>query len=245
MLPAAEAAAGYLLDVHWDGRTLRRVSSDGQAQGIEGLLEDYAGAAEGLFALYAATGNTRWHNAAQDLVAAAVERFLGPEGLSDTAQEPEQIRQAQGGYTAANPLDDAVPSGTALLAGVLLSSSSYGGPGRHRELAEGLTAHVRRAGPAIPQAVGWSMAVQRFILDGPKELAVTGTDPDAVGRLLAAGRGAGGPGLVIAHGKADGVGLLQGRETQAPALAYVCRGMVCRRPVDSVPELEAELAAGR
>ncbi|GAA1355208.1 thioredoxin domain-containing protein [Arthrobacter koreensis] len=245
MLPAAEAAAGYLLDVHWDGRTLRRVSSDGQAQGIEGLLEDYAGAAEGLFALYAATGNTRWHNAAQDLAAAAVERFLGPEGLSDTAQEPEQIRQAQGGYTAANPLDDAVPSGTALLAGVLLSSSSYGGPGRHRELAEGLTAHVRRAGPAIPQAVGWSMAVQRFILDGPKELAVTGTDPDAVARLLAAGRGAGGPGLVIAHGEADGVGLLQGRETQAPALAYVCRGMVCRRPVDTVPELEAELAAGR
>ncbi|MGW9402549.1 thioredoxin domain-containing protein [Arthrobacter sp. NPDC055585] len=243
MLPAAEKAAGYLLDVHWDGRILRRVSIDGQAQGIEGQLEDYAGVAEGLFALYAATGNPRWHRAAQDLAATAVDRFLGPAGLSDTAGEAEQIRHAQGGQSAANPLDDAVPSGTALLAGVLLTSASYGGPGWHRVLAEGLVAHVQRAAPSIPQAVGWSMAVQQFILNGPQELAVTGTDPAAVAQLLSAGRTAGGPGLVIAHGEADRVGLLEGRETEAPALAYVCRGMVCRRPVDSVTELEAELAA--
>ncbi|MEB7504756.1 thioredoxin domain-containing protein [Arthrobacter koreensis] len=243
MLPAAETAAGYLLDVHWDGRILRRVSSGGQAQGIEGLLEDYAGVAEGLFALYAATGNPRWHRAAQDLAATAVDRFLGPDGLSDTALEAEQIRQAQGGQSAANPLDDAVPSGTALLAGVLLTSASYGGPGWHRGLAEGLTAHVQRAAPAIPQAVGWSMAVQQFLLDGPQELAVTGTDPGKVAQLLSAGRAAGGPGLVIAHGEADSIGLLEGRETDAPALAFVCRGMVCRRPVESVAGLEAELAA--
>ncbi|MER1995074.1 MAG: hypothetical protein ABTA24_01055 [Arthrobacter sp.] len=244
ILPAAEKAAGYLLEVHWNGRTLRRVSSDGKAQGIEGLLEDYAGVAEGLFALYAATGNPRWHGAAQQLAAAAVERFLGPSGLSDTALEAEQIRQTQGGQSAANPLDDAVPSGTGLLAGVLLTSASYGGPARHRDLAERLVAHVQRAAPAIPQAVGWSMAVQQFLLDGPQELAVTGSDPEAVARLLRAGRGAGGPGLVIAHGKADGVGLLEGRETQDPALAWVCRGMVCRRPVGTAAEVEAELAGG-
>ena len=245
ILPAAEKAAGYLLAVHWDGRILHRVSSDGQAQGIEGLLEDYAGVAEGLFALYAATGNPRWHRAAQELAATAVERFLGPSGLSDTALESEQIRQAQGGQSAANPLDDAVPSGTALLAGVLLTSASYGGPARHRALAEGLVAHVRRAGPAIPQAVGWSMAVQQFLLDGPQELAVTGTDPETVAQLLSAGRAAGGPGLVIAHGEADGVGLLEGRETEAPALAWVCRGMVCQRPVGTSAEVESELAGGK
>lgn len=245
MLPAAEAAAGYLMDVHWDGRILRRVSNEGAAQGIEGLLEDYAGAAEGLFALYAATGDPRWHRDAQQLTATAVERFLGPDGLSDTALEPEQIRQAQGGQSAANPLDDAVPSGTALFAGVLLTSASYGGPGRHRELAEALVAHVQRAAPAIPQAVGWAMSVQQSILDGPRELAVTGTDPGAVARLLAAARGAGGPGLVIAHGPAGGVPLLEGRETDEPALAYVCRGMVCRRPVATADELRAELAAGQ
>ena len=245
MLPAAEAAAGYLMDVHWDGRILHRVSNDGAAQGIEGLLEDYAGAAEGLFSLYAATGNPRWHLDAQQLVSTAVERFLSPEGLSDTALEPEQIRRAQGGQSAASPLDDAVPSGTALFAGVLLTSASYGGPGSRRELAEALTGHVRRAAPAIPQAVGWAMAVQQFILDGPQELAVTGTDAGKVAELLAAGRRAGGPGLVIAHGTADGVPLLEGRETDLPALAYVCRGMVCRRPVGSAGELRAELSAGK
>ncbi|MBD7996671.1 thioredoxin domain-containing protein [Arthrobacter sp. Sa2CUA1] len=241
ILEAAEAAAEYLLRVQWDGTVLYRVSHDGAAQGIEGLLEDYAGAAEGLFALYAATGDPRWYDGAESLVAAACSRFLTGGTLSDTAAEPAEIRQAQGGVTAANPLDDAVPSGAALFAGVLLTSSAYSGSMRRRALAEALTAHVRRAGPAAPQAVGWALSVQQALQDGPVELAVTGADPAAVAGLLTAGRDAGGPSLVIAHGPSGPVPLLAGRDTEQPALAYVCRGMVCRRPVSTAEELREQL----
>ncbi|MBD8043147.1 thioredoxin domain-containing protein [Arthrobacter sp. Sa2BUA2] len=241
ILRAAEAAGEYLLGVHWKGQILYRVSHHGAAQGIEGLLEDYAGAAEGLFALYAATGDPRWYEGAESLVTKACSRFLTGGTLSDTAAEPAEIRQAQGGVAAANPLDDAVPSGAALFAGVLLTSSAYSGAVHHRALAEALTAHVRRAGPAAPQAVGWALSVQQALTGGPLELAVTGSDPAAVARLLAAGRSAGGPSLVIAHGPADGVPLLAGRDTQAPALAYVCRAMVCRRPVSTAAELLGQL----
>lgn len=244
ILRAAEAAAEYLLRVHWNGSLLYRVSHDGAAQGIEGLLEDYAGAAEGLFALYAATGDPRWFAAAQSLVAAARSRFLADGTLSDTAAESAEVRRAQGGVVAANPLDDAVPSGVALFAGVLLTSSAYSGAVQDRALAEALTAHLRRAAPAAPQAVGWAMSVRQALEDGPLELAVTGSDPSAVAGLLAAGRDAGGPSLVIAHGPSNGVPLLAGRETKAPALAYVCRAMLCRRPVDSAAELQEQIRAG-
>lgn len=244
ILRTAEAAAEYLLQVHWNGSLLYRVSHDGAAQGIEGLLEDYAGAAEGLFALYAASGDPRWFEAAQSLVAAARSRFLADGTLSDTAAESAEVRRAQGGVVAANPLDDAVPSGVALFAGVLLTSSAYSGAVQDRALAEALTAHLRRAAPAAPQAVGWAMSVRQALEDGPLELAVTGSDPSAVAGLLAAGRDAGGPSLVIAHGPSSGVPLLAGRETEAPALAYVCRAMLCRRPVDNAAELQEQLQSG-
>ena len=243
ILSAAVDAAEYLLRVHLAGSVLYRVSNDGAAQGIEGLLEDYAGAAEGFFALYAATGDPRWHTAAQSLVETAGERFLTDGTLSDTAADSAEVRRAQGGVAAASPLDDAVPSGTALFAGVLLTSSAYSGSIRHRSLAEALTAHVRRAAPAAPQAVGWAMSVRQALTDGPLELAVTGSDPAAVAGLLAAARSAGGPSLVIAHGPADAVPLLAGRDTGAPALAYVCRAMVCRRPVAGAEDLLAQLQA--
>lgn len=244
ILDAAEAAAGYLLDVHRSGPLLYRTSHGGAAQGIEGLLEDYAGVAEGLFALYAATGAPQWYRGAQWLTEAAMEKFLADGTVSDTVTDPEQLRTAQGGVAAASPLDDAVPSGTALFAGVLLTSAAYTGSAGRRGLAEELTAHVRRAAPAVPQAVGWAMSVRQALLEGPLELAVTGTDPAAVARLLAAGRSAGGPSLVVAHGPAEDVPLLAGRATQKPAEAYVCRGMVCRRPVSTPADLLAQLGAG-
>ena len=70
LVAAAERIAAYLERVHWrpgaggEPGTLRRVSHDGVARGIGGLLEDYAFCVEGLIALYAVTGRTRWYRLA-------------------------------------------------------------------------------------------------------------------------------------------------------------------------------------
>ncbi|WP_104104399.1 thioredoxin domain-containing protein [Arthrobacter sp. 08Y14] len=250
ILRAAGDAASYLLRVHRTGATLRRVSHDGHAQGIEGLLEDYAGVAEGLFALYAATGDEHWYTEAESLVLAAENRFRTAGGLQDTAVRPNELVNAQGSQAAADPLDGPTPSGAALFAGVLLTYSAYSGSLRHRALAQSLLKHVEVVGAQAPQAAGWAMSVLQFLLDGPRELAVTGTDAGAVAELLRAARDAGGPGLVIASRIAaprsagavfeTRVPLLQGRDPgDAPAVAYLCRGMVCRRPVSSAAELQA------
>ncbi|MBP3043908.1 thioredoxin domain-containing protein [Arthrobacter jiangjiafuii] len=255
---AAEDAAGYLLRVHRTGTTLRRVSHNGSAQGIEGLLEDYAGVAEGLFALYAATGNEDWYTAAESLVRSAQERFLSAGVLQDTAIRPNQLANAQGAQGAADPMDGPAPSGTALFAGVLLTYSAYSGSLQHRALAQRLLAHVEIVAPRAPQAVGWALSVLQALQDGPRELAVTGTDAASVHGLLRSARDAAGPVPVLAFritpegdGK-DGIGtagtrvpLLEGREPGSkPAVAYLCRGMVCRRPVTSAQELTELLAEG-
>ncbi|MBO0896369.1 thioredoxin domain-containing protein [Arthrobacter sunyaminii] len=250
ILRAAGDAASYLLRVHRTGPTLRRVSHDGRAQGIEGLLEDYAGVAEGLFTLYAATGDEHWYTEAESLVLAAENRFLTAGWLQDTAVRPNELVNAQGTQAAADPLDGPTPSGAALFAGVLLTYSAYSGSLRHRALAQSLLKHVEVVGAQAPQAAGWAMSVLQFLLDGPRELAVAGTDAAAVAELLRAARDAGGPGLVIASriaapGSAGAVfetrvPLLEGRDPGgAPAVAYLCRGMVCRRPVSSAAELQA------
>ncbi|NMR28301.1 thioredoxin domain-containing protein [Crystallibacter degradans] len=265
LLAAAEAAADYLLRVHLDdGGRLARVSHDGAAQGIEGLLEDYAGCAEGFFALYAVAGAERWYRAAEQLVLRTRGLFLRDGVLSDSAARPAQLSAAAGERGAADPLESATPSGANLFAGVLLTYAAYSGSTEHRGLAENLLQYLERAAPKVPRAAGWGMAVAQALLAGPVELAVVG-EADTVAELVRAARKAGLPGMAVARGTggtgrsggAAGAGgtagngetaesvvpLLAGRPAPAEgALAYVCRGMVCRRPVGSVEELVAELA---
>jgi uncharacterized protein YyaL (SSP411 family) len=250
LLGAAEAAAGYLLRVHLDsaGR-LARVSHDGAARGIEGLLEDYAGVAEGLFTLYGATGDEHWYAAAEALLLRAEERFLAGGTLLDEAGQPQQLATARGGRCAADPLENATPSGASLFAGALVTYAAYSGSARHRALAERLLGYLGRVAPRLPQVAGWGLAVAQAMVCGPVELAVTGEEA-AVAGLVRAARRTGSPGLAVARRPAGGpadtaVPLLRGRPApDTGALAYVCRGMVCGRPVADEAGLLAALKPG-
>ncbi|MDK1328531.1 thioredoxin domain-containing protein [Arthrobacter sp. zg-Y1143] len=250
-LNLARNAAEYLLRVHYRDGVLIRVSHNGTARGIEGLLEDYAGVAEGLFALFAATGEERWYRAAEELVLAAEQRFITDGVLQDTAVRTGQLSAAQGAVASADPLDGPAPSGTALFAGVLVTYAAYSGSSRHRALAEALLAHVQVVGARAPRAGGWALSVLASALEGPRELAVTGTDSELVQHLLRTGRAAGGPAVVTAFREGAGTGgdssvpLLRDRGApEGSALAYLCRGMVCSRPV-SDPEALAEQFGNR
>ncbi|UNK45029.1 thioredoxin domain-containing protein [Arthrobacter sulfonylureivorans] len=246
---AAAAAADYLLSVHLDdsGR-LARVSHDGAAQHFEGLLEDYAGCAEGLFSLYAATGEGRWYRAAEGLVLRAEAVFLRDGTLRDQAVPAAQVSAAAGAVPPADPLESATPSGTSLFAGVLATYAAYSGSVRHRELAGRLLGYLNRIAARAPRAAGWGLAAAQALAAGPVELAVTGQSAAATA-LIAAARASGSPGIVVARHTAD-----PRREETAPlladkpvpadgALAYVCRGMVCRRPVATAAALLEELGA--
>ncbi|MCT2592031.1 thioredoxin domain-containing protein [Streptomyces sp. N2-109] len=246
LVDAAAAAADLLLAVHTDdhGR-LVRTSRDGRAGTGTGVLEDYAGVAEGLLSLCAVTGDSSWLELTGTLLESVLRHFTAEDGtLYDTADDAEKlIRRPQ------DPTDNVTPSGWTGAAGALLGYAAYTGSSRHREAAERALGIVDALAGRAPRFIGWGLAVAEAALDGPREIAVVGASDDPVTRelhrtaLLAAA-----PGAVIALGDpgADGAAaevpllrdrpLLDGR----PA-AYVCRHFTCDAPTADPETLRQSL----
>ena len=254
LLEAARGAAELLRTVHWDGALLLRVSHAGSAAGIEGLLADYAGCAEGAFALYSATGEERWYAWAEDLLAVATDRFVADGLLSDgpAAEVPGTagVRAALAGARALDPYDAEAPSGASLLAGALLTHAAYSGSAEHRELAASILGGLPRLVAQSPRVAGWLLAVAQGALAGPLEVAIVGGPGEGRRRLLAEALASPSPGLAVAVGApSEGearVPLLAFRQAadDGGALAYVCRDFACRLPVGTPEALRDLIAAG-
>jgi uncharacterized protein YyaL (SSP411 family) len=263
---AAASIAAYLERVHWqaDDAALTRVSHAGTARGIGGLLEDYAFCAEGMFALYAATGRTHWYRFAEQLVHSAVRRFVVDGRLVDTAGGAGQVRAAQGGQAGLDPFDNATPSGAAAFAGVLLSYAALSGSGEHRALASQVLALVPPLASRAPRVGGWLLATAQAALAGPVEAAVVGPPGPERTELHRELLKSASPGLVIAVADDGGaevppsaapssgepllaegapVPLLAGRPAGpgGSPVAYLCRHMVCELPVTTPKDLRARL----
>jgi uncharacterized protein YyaL (SSP411 family) len=249
LVQAAEAAATLLERVHVvDGRLLR-TSRDGRAGTNAGVLEDYANVAEGLIALYGATGETRWFRLAGTLLDTLLDRFAdGTGGFYDTADDAERLFQRP-----QDPTDNATPSGQYAAAGALLSYAALTGSSRHREAAHAALGTVSVLAAKHARFAGWGLAVARAALDGPVEVAVVGPAGDPRTEILhREAYLADVPGLVVAlgHGEVSNgelsngeVPLLEGRQLIAGApAAYVCRGFTCRLPVTTPEDLRAQLA---
>jgi hypothetical protein len=114
---AAARAAEDVLAHHLrpDG-TLLRTSRDGRAK-TAGFLDDYAGLADALLSLHAATREPRWHAAAERLAAEMRSRFADPAGgalfFTDATADELIVRQKTG-------TDSPLPAGNALAARVTL-----------------------------------------------------------------------------------------------------------------------------
>ena len=245
---AALDAGRLLRDLHVEdgGTRLRRVSRDGVVGRHAGVLEDYACVAGGFLALLSATGDASWLEAAGRLLDTALAEFAADDGgFFDTAADAETLVTRP-----RDPSDNASPSGQSALVHALLGYAAVTGSGRHRDAAEAALRSVRTLAERVPRFAGWSLAAAEAALAGPLEVAVVGAtgDPDRAA-LEQVAREASSPGLLVLAGEPDdapagaaripllaGRGLVGGR-----AAAYVCRGMVCDRPVTTAAELRALL----
>jgi uncharacterized protein YyaL (SSP411 family) len=208
------------------------------------VLEDHGDVAEGLLALYAATGETRWLGHAADVLDVVLDLFADAQGrLHDTGADAETLLRRP--Y---DPTDNAAPSGTSAAAGALLTYASLTGSARHREAAERALALYPPLAREHPRFAGWALAVSEALADGPREVAlVGGGDAEGATELARAVALATAPGLVVARGDgvdAGGVPLLEGRGTTGGrATAYVCRGFVCDLPTTDAARLADQLGA--
>jgi uncharacterized protein YyaL (SSP411 family) len=241
---AAAARCGeFLARTHLAGGRLLRVSRDGVAGSHAGVLEDYGCVATGFLALACATGDGVWVDRAGDLLDTVLRRFAAQDGgFHDTADDAEALL-----VRPRDPSDNASPSGHSSVVHALLSYAALTGSGTHRDAAERALLVSRRVADSSPRFAGWSLAAAQTALDGPVEVAVIG-DPGPERDALehAARRHAPGGAVVVAAEPGDSeIPLMADRdEVDGRPAAYVCRNLVCQRPVTSVDDLVTTLDPG-
>jgi uncharacterized protein YyaL (SSP411 family) len=241
-IDAAEAITGGLLA---DDGSLRRSWKDGRAVGA-GVLEDYTHLAEGLLALYETTFDERWFTIARGLVDTVLARFEDPAGgFFDTAIDHEQLITRP-----KDPQDNAVPSGGAIAATVLVRLAAFTGEGRYRDAAERAIGTVAGYLPRYPTGFAQWLVAAAFAAGDAVEVAVVGDLDDAATReLLEPLRSTWRPFQVLAAAPPEAIAtsavpLLRDRvAVDGHSTAYVCRDFVCSLPVTTVDGLEDQLAA--
>ena len=127
-----------------------------------GVLEDYAHLADGLLALYEATFDERWFTTARGLMDRVLAHFADPAGgFFDTADDHERL------VTRPKDVqDNAVPSGNAMAARVLLRLAAWTGEGTYRDAAE------RAMRTVVPYVARYPTGFAQWLVgDGPRAVA--------------------------------------------------------------------------
>jgi uncharacterized protein YyaL (SSP411 family) len=224
--------------------SLGRSWKDGRATG-RGVLEDYTHLADGFLSLYETSFDEESFEISRRMMDRVLEHFADPAGgFFDTADDHERL------VTRPKDVqDNAVPSGNAMAAQVLLRLAAWTGEARYRDAAEQA---IRVVVPFVERyATGFAqwLSAMDLALAPVVEVAIVGAaDDPATAALLAEPRRGFRPNQVVAA-TADPAGsrvpllrdriALDGRPT-----AYVCRNFACRLPVIDPAALREQLGAG-
>jgi uncharacterized protein len=226
-LLAAACELGALLSADPLWRTLR----DGRAK-HPAYLEDHANVAHGLYELHVASGDLRWLREARRVALGAVELFGDPErgGFFLTPADGDQLVARQKAFD-----DNPTPSGSSMLAFVLLRLARIWGDDELERTAVGALRLVRDLLTRAPTAFGWALCALDLHLSAPRELAIVGGAESDVARAALRGFD---PNAVVAFGPAEDVPLLEGKAlVDGRPAVYVCERFACRAPATDVSEL--------
>jgi uncharacterized protein YyaL (SSP411 family) len=220
-LLAAACELGALLSADPLWRTMR----EGRAK-YPAYLDDYANVAHGLYELHVATGDLRWLRESRRVALRAAELFTDERrgGFFLTQADGEQLVARQKSFD-----DNPTPSGSSMLAFVLLRLARIWGDDGLERQAVGALRLVRDLLPRAPAAFGWALCALDLHLSPPRELAIVGDPESEVARAALAGLD---PNTVVAFGPADHVPLLAGKTlVDGRPAVYVCERFACRAPV--------------
>ena len=236
---------GAFLRAHMvrDGRVVRSYRN-GVTTDV-GFLEDHAAVALGFLELYALTFDASWLADAMAIADVAVDRFFDPASgqFFDTAHDHEALITRPRDVT-----DNAVPSGNALIADLLLRLSVVSGEPRGAEHARQGCDEMSEALSRHPTAFGHLLGVADMALHGATEVALVGdVDSATFTALREALSSRYVPSLVVAGGAPapdSSLALLRGRSAEpGGATAYLCRQYQCEAPTSDPAELIEQLSA--
>jgi uncharacterized protein len=224
-----------------DGRLLRSWK-DGEAR-LNAYLEDHAFLLDALLALYEASFEVRWFDAARETADAMIERFADPVngGFFTTSSDHEEL------VARRKDVDDhPIPSGNSAAAYGLLRLAALTGEHAYAAQAESVFRLFGRVAEQHPQAVAHLLRAIDFHTATVNEVALVTPAGDGAGldELAASVRSQLRPHLVLAGGVegSDRPELMLGRTAvEGRAAAYVCEGFACQMPVTEPDELAAAL----
>ncbi len=245
----AERNADFLLARLRRDDALLHVFKDGHAK-QQGFLDDYACAAQGMLALYEATGTLRWLEAALELTEEMMREFWDEEegGFFYTARSGEQLIVRQKDF-----FDNATPSGNSVAAELLLRFAVLTERQDYQRKAVNIFRLMHDNMTRFPSAFGYLLGALDFYLSTPLEIVLINAREDADADALAAEvwRRYLPHKVVAPKAEADEaaarlVPLLRERPALGGrATAYVCEHYTCRQPVTTPEELAAQLDARR
>jgi uncharacterized protein YyaL (SSP411 family) len=223
-----------------DGR-LFRTWKPGHAPKLKGYLEDYANLADGLVALYEATFERRWLDAAVEMCDTILERFVDRDngGFFDTADDHEAL------ITRPKDIfDNATPAGNSVAADVLLRLSLLLDRADYRSAAERVFQLLRPALLRYPLGFARALSALDLYLGPAREIAIIGppASPETQALLRTVFEPFV-PNKVVAGGDdAAGIPLLEQRpQLNGHPTAYVCENYACQQPVTTPEALRNQL----
>ncbi|HTP39445.1 MAG TPA: thioredoxin domain-containing protein [Steroidobacteraceae bacterium] len=232
---AATAALRWLRAHHWrDGRLL--ATSNGGSARLNAYLDDYVFLVDALLELCAVRFDADELHFAVQLLEVVLERFADAAhgGFFFTSVDHESL--------IARPKslgDDALPSGNAVAAGVLLRMGYLLGEERYLQAAESTLRACWLALEKYPEAHAASLIALEEFLQPPEIVILRGALPDLESwqrQLNAVWT----PRRLVLAVPATATGLppaLAGKPAGATPLAYLCRGSVCLPPISDPAEL--------
>ncbi|MCS7070423.1 MAG: thioredoxin domain-containing protein, partial [Anaerolinea sp.] len=211
---------------------------------VKGFLEDYAALADAFLELYQTTFDVQWFTLARRLADRALTLFRAEDGgFHDTSPDHETLISRPRSLQ-----DNAVPSGSALMARALIKLAAYTGEAHYDEAARASLGLIVNAMREYPQAFGEALSAVTMLVSGIDEIALIGpSDSEGLRALLAVLRQAYRPNQVVACAPAASdthpVPLLRGRDMlNGQPTAYVCRQFACQLPVTTPEALAAQIS---
>ena len=245
-LDAARSCATFVWERMRDpqGRLLRTWKQD-QAR-LNAYLEDHAYLVEALLALYEATFEVRWFDAARETADAMIARFADPVsgGFFTTSDDHEEL------IARRKDVDDhPIPSGNSSAALGLLRLAALTGDHEYERHAVSVFRLFARVAARHPNAVAHLLRAIDFHFATVKEVAlVAPRGDDGLDRLGAVIRSEFRPHVVIAGG-VEGADrpelMLERRAVDGRAAAYVCESFTCLAPVTEPEDLNRLLPTRR
>jgi uncharacterized protein YyaL (SSP411 family) len=200
---------------------------------------------EGLLELYQTTFEEKWFVAARELADSVLRHYADPAGgFFDTSDDHEAL--------VARPKDlqdNAMPSGNALAATVLLKLAAFTGDDRYDRSAETLLGALQAALIQSPLGFAQWLIALDFALSNPQEIAIVGDQRSGeVQPFLDVIRAGYRPHQVVAltaPERSSAIPLLLERPAiDHRATAYVCVRFACQRPTTDPLILAEQLALG-